>query len=228
MRDDQSTAVAILSPAAISARVEDYAAAVTFQGGVWSISDRRAPAGRDLAALQDREAQLTASLAPGPMHDIQRALLQMFLAFPSSNGLDMQGAVAAYAAALSIFPAWAVTRACEDVVRGRAGGNKAFAPSAAEVSSHVTGILSDAKREAALIRKVLGAQIYREVSDDEKARVSAAFRALADELGMSSWGSEGDKPVKRERSLDELAAHYAANPLQPSETIASMTGKRGA
>ena len=30
------------------------------------------------------------------------------------------------------------------------------------------------------------------------------------------------------RQVNAIAAHYAANPLQPSETIASMTGKRGA
>jgi len=30
------------------------------------------------------------------------------------------------------------------------------------------------------------------------------------------------------RHTDVIAAAYAANPLQPSETIAAMTGKRGA
>ena len=228
MRENQSTALAIHSPPALTALVEDYAAAVTFQGGVWSISDRRAPAGRDLAALEDRQRQLIDALAPGPLHDIQRAVLQMFMGFPSSNTLDMQGAVAAYAAALSVYPAWSVVKACEDVVRGRVGGNKAFAPSAAELSAHVTGILSDAKREAALIKRVLEAQIYREVTPEEKERVSAGLHALAAELGFVTWGSEGEKPApKRERTLEEIAVDYAARPLQPSETIAAMTGKRG-
>ncbi len=40
--------------------------------------------------------------------------------------------------------------------------------------------------------------------------------------------ARGEVQAASPRTLDEIAADYAARPLQPSETIAAMTGKRGA
>lgn len=179
-------------PAPISAKIPDYAASLIRRGvASWSISDRRAPVGADLIALRDREKQLRASLEPAPINAIQNAVLRMFLGFPSAANLDAAGTAAAYASALSIYPAWAIGAACGAAVRGELG-NPSFAPSVAELAKYAQAKIATVETEARTINRILTADVFHEPSPEESERVAAALRQLATDLGMTTWGKGGE------------------------------------
>lgn len=182
---------------------------MTLKAGVWSISDRKAPAGAERDAMEARGRELTARLAPGAVADIQRSVLRMFLGFPSAANLDMTGTVAAYASALAIYPAWAVSEVCADALRGKLSDKPDFVPSAATLAAAVSRKLAAPRSEAAKIARILAAQVYREVTDDERERVAAGWRALADELGMTEWRPD---PAPRPETPEESLARFASAP----------------
>ncbi len=62
----------------------------------------------------------------------------------------------------------------------------------------------------------------------DEVRRSMAAAVLPNEVAKGYQTQNAGQAEKRWRSFEEILADYAARPLQPSETIAAMTGKRGA
>jgi len=142
-------------------------------------------------ALENRERELRASLEPAAIGGIQNAILRMFLGFPSAANLDAAGTAAAYASALARYPSWAIGAACGAAVRGELG-NPSFAPSVAELAKFAQAKIAAAEDEARMINRILTADVFHEPDEAEQARVAEKFRALAAELGMTTWGKGGE------------------------------------
>lgn len=167
--------------------------------GLLSISDKRAPAGADREQLAARLSELDAANLPGNPQAIARRVARLFLRFPSSRLTDAnsEATVAAYAADLSKFPLWAIDQAMLEAIQK--GG--AFAPSSPDLRAMCERVMRRTAEEAADIRAVLTADVYREPSDEEREKIKAGFDALVADLELRApfdrWSlrKPGSRPV---------------------------------
>jgi hypothetical protein len=181
--------------------------------GLWSISDQRAPAGADRQALETRLAALEQSEGRTAAATIAGRVARLFLRFPSSRLTDAtaEATIAAYAQDLEQFPLWAVDQAMLEAIRK--GG--AFAPSSPELRKACERAVASSRAEAAEIRAVLHADVYREPSADERERARAGFEELIADLKLREDNHGFKRPDQRPLSRPEAQAwleRYAADP----------------
>lgn len=130
----------------------------------------------------------------------------------------------------------ALDRAVTRFISGEAGDGSGFMPTVAEVATESRRLQEQAYdahalRERLSVRPALPPPT---VTPESRARVAEAAALVKQVLASAVLRNEAARDYRpapekpRERTEAELVDHYAANPLQPSETIASMTGKRGA
>lgn len=150
--------------------------------GQWLISDARAPAGVDRAALEHRLAQIDAGEGKADPAAIAKRLARLFLRFPSSRLTDgvADATIAAYATDLATFPLWAIDKAMVEAIQK--GG--AFAPSSPELRKACERVMVALRVEAGEIRTVLNAQVYHEPTADEQAKGRAMFDAVIADLKL--------------------------------------------
>jgi hypothetical protein len=190
----------------------NYRNALERTGGLWSISEQRAPAGADRAALEARLAELTRADTRSDVRVIASRIARLFFRYPSFRVTDSnaEAMVATYAADLQHFPMWAIDQALMAAVER--GGE--FAPSSPSLRAACENIIAQVRNEIADIRAVLDAEIYREPSAEEKAEIVEQFHALAKELGMrDEWRSgSGVKGIPTEAEAKSWLERYEAKP----------------
>lgn len=113
---------------------------------------------------QGRLDELQFALAHRDDQAAQRMVGALMLSFPSArvSGEDARTMLAAYVAALTDLPPWAVNEAARRWTRGRAGGVKAFPPSSAELHEAANQIVEGFKFEAAMLERMLAGVVETE------------------------------------------------------------------
>ena len=117
--------------------------------------------------------------------------------------------MAAYAQDLEPFPLWAIDKAMMAAVQK--GG--AYAPSSPELRKACDRAIAESRAEAAEVKAVLNAEIYREPTADEKERGLAMFREVVAELKLlEPFGGETKRALssvtrpEAETALERLQA----------------------
>ncbi|PVE25411.1 hypothetical protein DC522_05820 [Microvirga sp. KLBC 81] len=117
--------------------------------------------------------------------EIRSMVSTLRAAFPTHGITDSASAemnVKLFVAALSVFPAWAVSEACRRVLEGRAGINTAFAPTPPQMAELCREIVSPFLEERAKITALLTAKVYTLPTDEERQRVADGLAALLEDL----------------------------------------------
>lgn len=119
-------------------------------------------------------AELDRFAKPGPTERIGSLVMGMLANFPRQNGTEDTGSAKGegYALALDDLPSWAVRRACGFWLRGEHGAgreNYAFAPSPPELRRLALIAAAPVRGELMRLRRLLAAEVEREVSDAERA-----------------------------------------------------------
>ncbi len=76
------------------------------------------------------------------------------------------------------LPAFALREAALRIVAGKAGLSQTFVPTAAEMRKVAVEIMANARWHAKRLELLLAAEIEREITDEERARVAARFKSL--------------------------------------------------
>jgi hypothetical protein len=185
--------------------------------GLWSISDQRAPAGADRRALETRLAVLAQSEGRTSAATIAGRVARLFLRFPSSRLTDAtaEATIAAYAQDLEPFPVWAIDQAMLQAIRR--GG--AFAPSSPELRRACEMVVSSFRSEAAEIRAVLHADVYREPTADERERAQLGFEKLIADLKLREdfhgFKRPDQRPLSRPEAQEWLERYACSAPPLP-------------
>src|SRR5215831_824323 len=133
--------------------------------------------------LRLRQRDLAMLLRPMGVEDRKhagKALAAMFLGFPNMRVSNSEGIITAYIMALADFPLFAVTEACEDVVKRRVDINPDFAPTAPRMGDLATAHLAPLRGELATIEKTLSARVLeKEITPAERERISVGLHELA-------------------------------------------------
>ena len=144
-------------------------------------------------------------------------MARLFLRFPSSRLTDAtaEATIAAYTQDLERFPLWAIDEAMMAAIQK--GG--AFAPSSPELRKACERAVAGLRSEAADIRAVLNAQVYRELTPEERAKGLAMFREVVAELKLlEPFGGTAKRPYssitqpEAENALERLEAEWANKP----------------
>lgn len=192
------------------------------------------PVGADRAALQSRRAELGAGLTRSEPRDIVERVARLFMRFPSSRLPDdvAKATLAAYAHDLALFPLWAIDTAFLAVIAGQADTSKAFAPSSIELRKACEKAMQPVYEELAELTRILNAEVYREPTPDEKARVQALFDDLRDELKMNvdprDDAAKAGRRVLTRAEADAALERAKANPSAPpmSDALRARLGLR--
>lgn len=173
----------------MSSTLSMYRTALERGPGYWVIPEHRAPVGADRERLEARLAELTRCDTRSDVRVIASRIARLFFRYPSFrlNDSNAEAMVATYAADLQHFPMWAIDLALMDAIAK--GGE--FAPSSPSLRARCEHIMAKVRNEAADLKAVLDAEIYREKTADEKAEIVRQFRELAKELGMSDDSRRG-------------------------------------
>jgi hypothetical protein len=138
----------------------------------------------------------------------------MFLRFPSSRLTDAtaEATIAAYAQDLEPFPVWAIDQAIITAIEK--GG--AFAPSSPELRKACDRAVAASRVEAAEIKAVLNAAVFREPSAAERARGLAMFREVIADLELNEpFGNVAKRPLS---SINRPEAESALERLRADPT----------
>ena len=144
--------------------------------------------------MQGRAATLERHLAHRDDRETARAVAGLFANYPSgkTSADEARMTTAAYVSTLADLPPWAVSEAGKAWLRGGYGAvSSAFAPSSAQLHEAAEAIVRPFRTELRQIGELLDAEV-REITEDERARVSAGFSALREELGAPSMVPTSD------------------------------------
>lgn len=132
------------------------------------------------ASVVEMSSRLAGQLAPASPADIGAALALLQCAFPAAamDPVAAKANVRAYALALEGVPAFALDEAARRILRGEAGLKHAFMPTPPQLRDIANEVSRPARWHAVQLRRLLDAEIERQVSDEERARVAARFREL--------------------------------------------------
>lgn len=132
----------------------------------WIPSDPNEPvgltrllAGDERQRIENRIAEIEASLAQRNARSVERSIAAMMLSIPSgrASGDEARAIVSAYVATLGDMPPWAVERAAMRFAGGEVTtANPAFAPSGAEVRKETDRLLVPYRAEIMRLRQILG------------------------------------------------------------------------
>lgn len=157
--------------------------------GLYEISDACAPSAEARGALQGRADHLASGLTAAEPEAISRCITSLGVVLPSrsTNAEAAKMELALTVEALKAFPEWAVANVCRRYLDGRLGNGR-YAPTPPELAKACRELIAPFQAEAAKIQRILNAQVYREPTEEERARV----QAKVDELKRSFTSAPGD------------------------------------
>jgi hypothetical protein len=148
---------------------------------------------------RDLHARLSpASLSRGAMESVAKAVGVLLQAYVNVRSGDMSATLAAYVAFVQDQPAWAILAAIDDFRQGRvydmdSEGNKIpftldHAPSAPRIVNQVEKHTIEIVEERGKVTRLLAIEkiVAPEVSEEERERVGAHMRRLADSITMKN------------------------------------------
>ncbi len=144
-----------------------------------------------------RQCEVLRALASAPDHEIGTLVAAMFLGFPTLRmGPDEAKRTAMlYVSQLREFPAWAVKKACENILQDKVSGRSAdFAPSVAVVVAECRALVKDLWTERNKLASVLDADVYHEPTADERQAVKDGFDKLIADLKLATPYGEMKRP----------------------------------
>lgn len=132
------------------------------------------------ATVTEMSSRLAQHLAPASPADIGAVLALLQCAFPAAamDAVTARAHVRAYALALEGVPAFALDEAARRILRGEAGLKHAFMPTPPQLRDTANEASRPARWHAVQLRRLLDAEVEREVSEEERARVVARFREI--------------------------------------------------
>lgn len=146
----------------------------------WKPSEGLRPVRRPLTVAERtrceaRKVELECALMPlanGRRAEARASIVGMFISFPAMREKgDAFHAVADMAVhAVSEYPAWAVARACDRIVKGEADLDHYWPPSAAQIRDVVKRIISPFVARLEDVRALLDAPVERQEPDDHDKR----------------------------------------------------------
>ena len=140
-----------------------------------------APTAEQRERISARATRLSSNLAPAGVDVIGALVARLQAAFPSAS-LDAATAEAnaeSYLIALEGVPAFALDEACRRILQRKVPGlNAKFMPTAPELRALVDELSLPARWHLKELRRLLDAEVEREVSAEERARVAALLRGL--------------------------------------------------
>ena len=153
-----------------------------------SIAADLAPSPAERALLAARARDLEGALVPADPDVVQCAVAAVKAAgFAASGGEEgARLSLSLFEQALAGFPEWAVSEACARVLRGEAGIDPAYAPSAPQLAVLCRRIATPFRVEQARIAEILDAEVYPVASAEERAAMVAAFARLSREVEASA------------------------------------------
>lgn len=164
--------------------------------------------------------------------DVVKRLSRLFLRYPSMRLPDeqLEATMAAYAADLVKYPLWAIDTACKRFIAGMEDGSKVFVPSSAQLAIACDSALAGFRVELKKLDQVLNADVYREPSAEERAKVRAEFQKLVEELQLNM--DPRDKAPERSRPMTKAEAEAALeraliNPLPAPQLSDELRARLG-
>lgn len=188
---------------ALSTIIALYHGRLTREGvGRYSISSRQMPKADEFSALRARLSELDAALAPGNREAMTASIAAMFIAFPSArqDAETARTTLGMYVSRVVNFPNWAVDGGCKAAV----SRSSPFPPSAGEFLALCENRLVESRLEKSKIEAIVNADVFHEPDDDEKAKVSARFKELMEDLKLNA--PFDDRPKNRPMNRKEAAA----------------------
>ena len=179
-----------------------------------AIDGSRAPTAEEREAMEGRRSDLRARLSPGGT-SCAPALARLMEAFPSYGG-DARAAAASLKSALEVIgklPAWAVSEAVARFRQNTATTkwDAGKAPTEPQIVAEVRTITEPLETEMVRLNEILGAEVYKPMSEAQRAKLDAAVKAWADERAMMRVGDakretadDLDARLRRTGSLDGL------------------------
>lgn len=146
-------------------------------------------------------------LSPTEIAAAANALAQMFMGFREHSS-DPRTMARVYIFAVEDQPLWAIEHAALRFLKGQVvGRHDAFPPSTAEFSSEVCRLVRDEEEHQRLRAppKFLPAP---EISDEERARVSAGLQELAAEIRAGSDEAEEKRRARHRAFMAKVAEHF--------------------
>lgn len=146
-----------------------------------TIPERAAPTvdqRRDLAATLSHLRSLLAPAAPAEVATCI-AIVRAGLRSKQSDETSESAGAEVFMMVLQGLPAFALREAARRIVMGDAGLSLIFVPTAAEMRHVAVSLMANAKWHAKRLELLLGAEVQREISDEERERVAARFSALS-------------------------------------------------
>lgn len=168
-------------------------------------------------ALEERLPAIEGYIAPARTDEIVMALVRVFAALTSrtDDGIDAQTRAHVYAEILSGLPPFAVSRACDDFCRGRAGDRK-WVPTAAELRAEAEKHVAPWRAEKARIERALAAKVVG--AQSREGRESALEHARETARQLRAKSGAGDR-AQDDRSAAQKAADWleelAERPQEP-------------
>lgn len=153
--------------------------------GEWSISDRSAPSAAERQALETRVAEIDGREQAATDREIGAWIVRLFdgLGHTRADVNEARRIHETYIAVLRGVPLWALREAVLGFLRGGVPGqSREFAPPTAALQAEIARLTLPFRQERAKIRAVLAADVYREPSDEEKARVHERMRQIMADL----------------------------------------------
>lgn len=132
------------------------------------------------ATVSEMSSRLAQHLAPASPAEVGAALAILQCSFPMTitDPTAAKANVRAYAMALEEVPAFALEEAVRRVLKGEAGLKGSFMPTPPQLREVANDASRPARWHAVLLRRLLEAEVEREISEEERARVAARFRTL--------------------------------------------------
>lgn len=125
-------------------------------------------------------SRLAAHLAAASAEEIAGAYGLLRVQFPAADMDAGQARAVAkgFLLALEGVPAFALEEAVSRVLRGRAGINPGFMPTAPQLRQIVDDVSRPARWHLVQLQRLLAAPIEKAVTEEERARVTARFKQI--------------------------------------------------
>lgn len=186
-----------------------------------AIRAAEAPTEQQRAFIQNRVAEISASLAPASSKDLLAEVWAMLRTMAIRNGApeELEAVVGVYVADLEDLPLWAVSAACRAYRRGDIG-NGTFAPTPGEVRKRAKIYLDHWIDERAKLERILNARVipkYTEHQEKSREAVLAHVAATVEALKATTFRDTGRGAEDTRRPLTIVEAQaaldrYQANP----------------
>ena len=135
-------------------------------------------------------SRLAAHLAPASDEEIAAAFGMLRLQFPVRDveAGEAKAMARGFLIALRGSPTYALDEAMDRILRCRAGLNPDYMPTGPRIRQIVDEISLPARWHAVQLRRLLDAEVEREISAEERARVASRFRELLPAAGERRAG----------------------------------------